>query len=209
MNIDELLSKHPIVPVLTENDPERALSVVRALEAGGIHCVELALRTPNALKVLEHLCRSASNVTVGAGTVRTPDDFEKVQRAGATFAVSPGSSEALAREANNWELAYLPAASTVSEIMQLNAWGYQTIKLFPAKQLGGVDYLRAISAPLTGVNFLPSGGVNQQSALEYLSLDCVNAVSGSWMIPADKVEAEDWQGITALSKECIRLLGKH
>ena len=209
MNIEETLSKHPIIPVLTEDNPEVAIQVVGALLEGGIQCVELALRTPNALNVLESLCSQFSEACVGAGTLRFADDFGRVQRAGAQFAVSPGVSTELLAEAKNWDLAYLPAASTVTEILQLTNAGYSIVKLFPAEQLGGVAYVKSISAPLPDVNFVPSGGVNQQTALQYLSLDCINTVSGSWMIPASLVKDKDWKGIVRLTEEAARLSNKH
>ena len=200
MNIDELVKQHKIIPVLTQNDPDLAVKIVEALAAGGILCVEVALRTPNSIRVIEALSRALPQVCVGAGTLRDPNDFSRVQQAGAQFAVSPGATHALLVEAENWDLPYLPAASTVSEILALQDRGYSTIKLFPAGQLGGIAYIKAISAPLTDVLFVPSGGVDSNNLGDYLALPQVASVSGSWMMPADAIECNDWQCLTQLAR---------
>lgn len=206
MNINELLKSHRVIPVLTENDPAIAVKLVAAMIVGGLTCVEVALRTPNALEVIKTLGQEFSGLCVGAGTLRTPGDFSQVQKAGAKFAVSPGASLELLAEAENWDLPYLPAAASVSEIMSLQARGYSAVKLFPAEQLGGVGFIKAVSGPLPDMTFVPSGGVDLKNARDYLALPQVAAVSGSWMLNKTSVAAKDWPAIAEVSAESAKLI---
>ncbi len=205
MSIADLLKSHRVIPVLTEDDPEVAIHICSAILTGGITCVEVALRTPNALEVIGALRRHFPELCVGAGTLRTAQDFGRVQKAGAQFAVSPGASHALLDEAENWDLPYLPAAASVSEIMALQARGYGVAKLFPAQLLGGSDFIRAVSGPLPEMAFVPSGGVNLENASDYLSLPQVSSVSGSWMLSKAAITAKDWSAITTACVESAKL----
>ena len=206
MNIDELLKSHRVIPVLTENDPAVAVKLVAAMIVSGLTCVEVALRTPNALEVIKTLGQEFSGLCVGAGTLRDAGDFSRVQKAGAKFAVSPGASLELLAEAENWDLPYLPAAASVSEIMSLQGRGYSVVKLFPAEQLGGVGFIKAVSGPLPDMTFVPSGGVHLKNARDYLALPQVVAVSGSWMLDKSSVAAKDWQAIADASAESAKLI---
>lgn len=204
--MEELLKTHRVIPVLTENDPAVAVKLVAAMIVGGLTCVEVALRTPNAIEVIETLKQEFTGLCVGAGTLRTAGDFRRVREAGASFAVSPGASLELLDEAENWDLPYLPAAASVSEIMSLQARGYSVVKLFPAEQLGGVGFIKAISGALPDMTFVPSGGVHLGNAQDYLALSQVAAVSGSWMLDKTSVAAADWQAIADASSESSKLL---
>lgn len=198
--------KQPVIPVLSLDDADLAKQVVTSLGEGGIRCVEVALRSPNALTVLEEISAAFPDMLVGAGSVREAADFTRIIDAGAAFAVSPGCTAELIAEAKRWEIPYLPAAATVSELLVLAQAGFTTVKIFPAESLGGVSYLKNISAPLPAMQFVPSGGVNYENAKGYLSLDCVPAVSGSWMMPKALVENRDFQGIKELSERAVKAL---
>jgi 2-dehydro-3-deoxyphosphogluconate aldolase/(4S)-4-hydroxy-2-oxoglutarate aldolase len=205
LSIEALLEQHRIIPVLTQDDPDVALKIAEALAEGGLHCIEVALRTPNALRVIEALRRQLPELCIGAGTLRRPSDFAKVQNAGAQFTVSPGATQVFLDEAKNWDLPYLPAAATVSEIMRLQDCGYPVVKIFPAGQLGGINYLKSLSAPLPNIRFVPSGGVDIGNLQGYLDLEQVAAVSGSWMVPSDAVKTGDWAILTELASSASSL----
>ena len=192
----EFESRHPIIPVFNGNDVESAKRTVACLEEGGINCVEVTLRSENALVVLREIASSFPDMVVGAGTVKQPEDFGRIIEAGAQFAVSPGCTSDLLEEASRWDIPYLPAAATVSELLILHRAGYRTVKIFPAEALGGPKFLKSIAAPLPEMQFVPSGGVSAENCLDYLKLPCVPAVSGSWMLSPELIAAEDWSSLT-------------
>ncbi len=194
----------PVVPVLVINDASTAADLARALVAGGLPALEVTLRTPAALDAIREMA-SVDGGVVGAGTLLTPQDVEAAKEAGATFGVSPGATDRLldACEAN--DLPLLPGTATASEAMRLLERGYTVQKFFPAEANGGAKALKAIGAPIPQVKFCPTGGVSLANAGDYLGLSNTLCVGGSWVAPKDKVEAGDWDAITALAQEAARL----
>ena len=195
----------PVVPVLVIDDAGRAEGLARALIAGGLPALEVTLRTPAALEAISEMAKVEGGV-VGAGTLLTAKDVEAAKKAGASFGVSPGATDWLldACEAN--DLPLLPGAATATEAMRLLERGYSVQKFFPAEANGGAAALKAIGAPIPQVSFCPTGGVTLANAPDYLKLSNTLCVGGSWVAPADKVAAGDWDAITALAAEAVRAL---
>ena len=194
-----LLAGTPVVPVLTVEAVEIALPLARALVAGGLSVLEITLRTPAALQVMEALAGEVEHAVVGAGTVLTPAQYEAAARAGARFVVSPGATPALLDAAAASPVPFLPGAATSSEVMALLERGYSCLKFFPAEPAGGIAYLKALAAPLPGARFCPTGGIDAKTAPRYLALPSVLCVGGSWVAPSDALVAGDWPRITALA----------
>lgn len=168
--------------------------------------MEVTLRTPDALAGLAVMCR-VPGLTVGAGTVRTAAQLHAVVEAGAAFAVSPALTESLADIARQLSIPFIPGVATATEIQRAVDDGFDTVKFFPAEPLGGVRMLRSLAEVFVDVTFMPTGGITQDSAREYLSLDCVVAVGGSWMLPRAAREAEDWDQVQRAIAECVASLG--
>jgi 2-dehydro-3-deoxyphosphogluconate aldolase/(4S)-4-hydroxy-2-oxoglutarate aldolase len=185
--------------VLTVEASAIALPLARALVAGGLGVLEITLRTPAALQVIETIAGEVEGATVGAGTVLTPSQYEAAARAGAQFVVSPGATPALLDAAAASPVPFLPGAATSSEIMILLERGHSCLKFFPAEPAGGVAYLNALAATLPEARFCPTGGIDARIAPRYLSLPNVLCVGGSWVAPGDAVAAGDWPRITALA----------
>jgi 2-dehydro-3-deoxyphosphogluconate aldolase / (4S)-4-hydroxy-2-oxoglutarate aldolase len=200
-----LLAGTPVVPVLTVAAVEIALPLARALVAGGLGVLEITLRTPAALQVIETIAGEVEGATVGAGTVLTPAQYEAAARAGAQFVVSPGATPALLDAAAASPVPFLPGAATSSEIMTLLERGHSCMKFFPAEPAGGVAYLNALAAPLPEARFCPTGGIDAMIAPRYLSLPNVLCVGGSWVAPGAAVAAGDWPRITALARAAAGL----
>jgi 2-dehydro-3-deoxyphosphogluconate aldolase / (4S)-4-hydroxy-2-oxoglutarate aldolase len=200
-----LLARTPVVPVLTVAAVEIALPLARALVAGGLGVLEITLRTPAALQVIETIAGEVEGATVGAGTVLTPAQYEAAARAGAQFVVSPGATPALLDAAAASPVPFLPGAATSSEIMTLLERGHSCMKFFPAEPAGGVAYLNALAAPLPEARFCPTGGIDAMIAPRYLSLPNVLCVGGSWVAPGAAVAAGDWPRITALARAAAGL----
>ena len=198
MTIDDILSQNPIVPVLNLTDEVSTRGIVAALQAGGLRCVEIALRTDFALQAIEIVRREFPDLLVGAGTLRRAVDFANICAAGAHFAVSPGATDELITSADHWDIPFLPAASTVSEIMKLSDAGFSTIKLFPAAEVGGIGFIKAVAGPLPDIRLVPSGGISAGNVSDYLAQKNVISVSGSWLTPGSMIAERDWDGITEL-----------
>ncbi len=194
----------PVVPVLVIDDAATAADLARALITGGLPALEVTLRTPAALEAITEMARVPGGA-VGAGTLLTPADVEAAKRAGATFGVSPGVTDALLDAAEANDLPLLPGAATATEVMRLLARGYTVQKFFPAEVNGGAPALKAIGAPIPQVSFCPTGGVSLKNAADYLSLANVLCVGGSWVAPAAMVKSGDWDGITRLAAEAAAL----
>jgi 2-dehydro-3-deoxyphosphogluconate aldolase / (4S)-4-hydroxy-2-oxoglutarate aldolase len=188
------------VPVLTIDDPTRAVALGRALVAGGLRILEVTLRTPQAMAAMTAMARDIPDAIVGAGTVLTPEQGQQAIKGGAQFLVSPGISPALLQAARGFDRPLLPGAATASEAMTLAEHGYTMLKFFPAEQAGGAAYLKSLSQPLAHIKFCPTGGVSASNAKTYLSCPNVVCVGGSWVAPADAVATADWSRITALAK---------
>ena len=195
-----ILRLAPVVAVVVIDDANAAVPLTRALLEGGIHAIEVTLRTPAALDAIRTIAKDLPHAAVGAGTVLSAADFEAAALAGATFAVSPGATPALIDAAETSPLPWLPGAATASEAMALAGRGYTVQKFFPAQAAGGVDYLRSLAGPLPQIRFCPTGGITAQNAPDYLRLPNVVCVGGSWLTPSALVHARDWLAITALAR---------
>ncbi|MBD9527932.1 bifunctional 4-hydroxy-2-oxoglutarate aldolase/2-dehydro-3-deoxy-phosphogluconate aldolase [Paracoccus sp. PAR01] len=194
----------PVIPVLVVKDAVKAEGLATALVAGGLPVLEVTLRTPAALDVIREMAKVTGG-HVGAGTVLTPDDAKRAKDAGASFAVSPGLTETLARACADIDLPLLPGAVTASEAMRAMELGYSMLKFFPAEAAGGTKSLKAIGAPLPQVSFCPTGGITLASAPEYLSLPNVICVGGSWISPDADVAEGNWQAIETRAREAFGL----
>ena len=198
---------YPVLPVLVIDDVERAVSLAQALCAGGIHVIEVTLRTPQALEALKVIRQEVPDLIVGAGTVIHAEQFAQVIDAGAQFAVSPGFTERLALAAQETELPYLPAVMTPSEVLAALEHGYRSLKLFPANGGASVRMLNSFKGPFSGISFCPTGGVTRDNLLSYLSLPNVACCGGTWIAPASLVQAQAWDQITKLAREACAMAG--
>lgn len=200
-----LLRKVCVVPVLTIDRVEQAVPLARALVDGGLHVLEITLRTGVALQAIGEMVRSVPGALVGAGTVLTPEQGAAAMAHGARFLVSPGMTPRLIEAATAWPVPFLPGVATASEAMALCDMGYRVLKFFPAEPAGGAAALKALGAPLPGVAFCPTGGIDAVKAAAYLALPNVAAVGGSWVAPAQAVANGDWAAITALAGAASRM----
>lgn len=197
--IERILRLSPVMPVVVIEEAEIAPELARAFVRGGIRVVEITLRTPAALRAIEAIALRVPEIAVGAGTVLSVDDLHAAAGAGATFAISPGSTAALLAAGASGSIPYLPAVATASELMQGMACGYHCFKFFPADPAGGIAMLKAFAGPFPQARFCPTGGITQDSVGSYLDLPNVLCAGGSWLSPADAIAARDWDHITALA----------
>lgn len=203
--IHDIMLLAPVIPVVVVEDVGHAVKLAKALVAGGLPAIEVTLRTSVALEALKAIAEEVEGAFAGAGTVVTPAQIKQVEEAGAKFMVSPGVSENLLDAADDSPLPLLPGTATASEVMRLGERGYGHMKFFPGSLAGGAPYLKALSGPLPDYRFCPTGGVSLANAGEYLGLQNVLCVGGSWVAPKNLVEARDWDGITKIAREAAGL----
>jgi 2-dehydro-3-deoxyphosphogluconate aldolase/(4S)-4-hydroxy-2-oxoglutarate aldolase len=201
----ELLTRVPVVPVLTIERVADAVPLARALVAGGLSVVEVTLRTPAALEAARAIIAQVPDAVVGIGTIVEEPDIRLALHAGARFLVSPGTPPALAAALARVPVPVLPGCATVSEAMALAALGFPVLKFFPAEAAGGLKFLKAVAAPLPDIKFCPTGGIDQENAGAYLGLANVIAVGGSWVAPKEAIASGDFARITRLAQEASRL----
>ncbi|MFK7994447.1 MAG: bifunctional 4-hydroxy-2-oxoglutarate aldolase/2-dehydro-3-deoxy-phosphogluconate aldolase [Granulosicoccus sp.] len=201
MKVRELMQVAPVIPVLVIDDVSKARPLAEALVAGGLRTLEVTLRTPQALDAMQAMS-DVEGAIVGVGTALDGDDLKRAQDHGATFAVSPGFTQALGKAANEINMPLLPGIMTPADIMRARDEGFTALKFFPASQAGGPALLSGFAGPFIDTVFCPTGGINAQNARDYLSLPSVVCVGGSWVAPKSMVDKGDWEGITRLAAEC-------
>ena len=205
---EEILRQGPVVPVMVINKLEQAVPLAKALMAGGIRVLEITLRTPVAVEAIRAISKDVPGAIVGAGTVTRPEELTVVAGAGAAFAISPGLTVELLQAANQGTIPLIPGISTVSELMTGMALGYTHFKFFPAEAAGGVKMLKAIAGPFPQITFCPTGGITPENYLDYLALDNVACIGGSWIAPQGAMEQGDWARITTLTREAVARAGR-
>lgn len=188
-DIETIMLLAPVVPVLVIEDVSKALPIAESLVAGGLRALEVTLRTPRALEIITEMSKVGGAV-VGAGTVLDERQLDAAMAAGARFVVSPGLTEPLARAAIDRGVPFLPGIATAADIMRGLDLGLTHFKFFPATASGGIPALKALTAPFSECRFCPTGGVTFETASDWLALDSVICVGGSWIIPADMDRSE-------------------
>ncbi|HKK56345.1 bifunctional 4-hydroxy-2-oxoglutarate aldolase/2-dehydro-3-deoxy-phosphogluconate aldolase [Marinobacter sp.] len=197
--VRSVLAASPLIPVITVNHPDQALPLCRALVEGGIRVLEITLRTPHGIRAIEQVRTAIPEAWVGAGTVTSITQYRDVESAGAQFVITPGVTEAILRFGVTSEASLLPGISTISELMMGHDLGYREFKFFPAEVSGGIPALKAFAGPFPDVSFCPTGGIRRDTAKDYLALDNVAAVGGTWLTPGDLVASGDWARISEIA----------
>ena len=195
----------PVIPVITITDAAQAVPLAKALVAGGVHVLEVTLRTKAALSAIEAITTELPDAIVGAGTVLSSADARARASAGARFAVSPGFTRTIAGACDATGLPLLPGVATGSEIMAAMEAGFNFMKFFPAGPSGGTAMLKALAGPFVTAQFCPTGGIGADNASHYLKLPNVRCVGGSWLTPPELVNQGNWPAITRLAQQASSL----
>jgi 2-dehydro-3-deoxyphosphogluconate aldolase/(4S)-4-hydroxy-2-oxoglutarate aldolase len=201
-DVASVLAGARLLPVLTVPSTATAGPLADALAAGGARCAEVTFRTPEAEQALKAMA-AHGGLTVGAGTVLTPEQAERAVAAGARFVVSPGFDEEVVAKCHELGVPVVPGIATATELMRALKAGLDTVKLFPAEPLGGLRTLRALAAPFPRMRFVPTGGIDAARMAAYLADPAVLAVGGSWMATADHLERGDYEEIRRLTADAV------
>ena len=173
------------LPVVVIKNLDDTIPTLKALRDGGVPAAEITFRTACAADAIRLAAIEFPDMYIGAGTVINAEQANRAIDAGATFIVSPGLSAEVAEVCKNADIPYFPGCATPTEIMQAIALGITTVKFFPANVYGGLNAIKALSAPFPQVKFLPTGGVDLSNIKEFLAFDKIVAVGGSFMMKGD------------------------
>jgi 2-dehydro-3-deoxyphosphogluconate aldolase/(4S)-4-hydroxy-2-oxoglutarate aldolase len=199
----EELGKIGIVPVIKIDDVEKAVPLARALATGGIPCVEITFRTAQGEESIRRISKEVPEVMTGAGTVLTTEQVDKAINAGAKYIVSPGLNPKIVSYCIKKGIPVTPGCANPSDIEQALEFGLEVVKFFPAEPAGGIEYIKAVSAPYHDLKFMPTGGINAANIVKYISFEKILACGGSWMASAELINAGEFDKITALAKEAV------
>lgn len=197
-----------IIPVLEIDSAERAAPLAESLRAGGLPVAEVTLRTDAALDSIRAVARAVPDVIVGAGTVLTWEQAEAARDAGAQFLVSPGMVEQVVIWAQENQIPILPGAVTPTEMIRGINLGLDILKFFPAETMGGLNAIKAMSDPFPQLKFIPTGGIKQENAAQYLQNSKIHAVGGSWMAKRQMIADGKFEEITRMAKEASELVNQ-
>lgn len=203
---EQLLHRAGILPVVTADSVDEARKLSAALLRGGLTAIELTLRTPAALDALVALKRDLPDIAVGMGTVLGVEQMQRCIELGADFLVTPGTPPELADALARAPIPVVPGGATPTEFMALMARGFRVCKLFPASAVGGLAMLKGLAGPLPGLTLCPTGGIDEDSAHEFLAQPNVACIGGSWMVPKAWVKAGDWERIEACAAKAAAIV---
>jgi len=186
-----------LLPIIQAETAEEGLNIAKAMGAAGIKLVEVVLRTPASYDAITLIKKELPEMVVGAGTILDEAILDKALAAGSDFIITPATSAKLYDILAKCPVPVVPGVSTAADILRAYENGYTEIKLFPASLSGGVAFLKAMSSVFQTIKFCPTGGINAKNKAEFLSLDNVIAVGGTWVADKKWVESKDWAAITA------------
>jgi 2-dehydro-3-deoxyphosphogluconate aldolase/(4S)-4-hydroxy-2-oxoglutarate aldolase len=209
-NVFEQLELLGIVPVIVIDDAADAVPLARALAEGGLPCAEVTFRTAAARESIAAISKAMPEMLVGAGTVLTTEQVQAAVESGAKFIVAPGLNPKVVEYCLSRSIPMTPGVATPSDVERAMELGLTVVKFFPAEASGGVNYLKAMSAPYKGMRFIPTGGVDETNVLSYLRLPSVLACGGSWMVKNELIAPKQFEEITRRTKRAVQtMLGFH
>jgi 2-dehydro-3-deoxyphosphogluconate aldolase/(4S)-4-hydroxy-2-oxoglutarate aldolase len=206
--IIEALGKIGVVPVIKIDDAADAVPLAEAVGRGGMPCVEITFRTDAAEEAMRRIAGELPGTLLGAGTVLTAEQIDRARDAGARFIVTPGFNPRVVAHALKLGMTIIPGCSSPTDIEQALELGLGVVKFFPAEQSGGLDYLKAVAAPYAQARFVPTGGIGAANLAKYLAFAPVLACGGSWMAKEDLVKARNFDRVTELCAEAVKIVAE-
>lgn len=206
--VNEILYKTGIIPVVKIDDSEKAVPMAHALVKGGLPAAEITFRTEAAAESIRLISENVKDIFVCAGTVLTTKQAELAVKCGAKAIISPGTNKKVVSWCLEHNIPVFPGCATPSEVEAAMELGLDTVKLFPAEVVGGTGMLKALSGPYSQMNFMPTGGINPKNVEEYLKLKNVIACGGSWICPGDLIASGAFDKIEELASQAAAIVHK-
>ena len=196
-----------VIPVIRASSQEEALAVVAAIAAGGVTTIEVTMTVPDAVETIAKLS-NLDDLLIGAGSVLDPETARECISAGAQFIVSPATNFDTIQYCNETEIVVMPGALTPTEIV--NAWdaGADFVKVFPADSMGGAKYLKSLKAPLPQIKLIPTGGVNQQTAADFIKAGAEAIGVGADLVDLKAVRDGRSDDITAAARKYLEIVAE-
>lgn len=209
-DVFEAVRKHVVVPVIAIDDPQSAIPLADALIEGGLPVAEITFRTAAAADVIAKIAKERPAMILGAGTVLSVENLRRAKDCGARFGVAPGLNPDVLCEASRIGLPFVPGVITPSEVEQALSLGAKLLKFFPSEAFGGLKIIKALSAPYahTGVKFMPTGGVTTANLPDYLGVDVVACVGGTWIASREAIAEKKWTQIRDACRAAVELVKK-
>jgi len=202
----EKIGELGIVPVVKIEKAEDALPLGRALINGDLPIVEITFRTSAAEESIKTLTKELPDLLIGAGTVLTIEQVKRAVSAGAQFIVSPGFNPKVVDYCVENNILIIPGLNNPTQIEMALERGIEVVKFFPAEASGGLPLLESMSAPYSGIKFIPTGGINLNNLTSYLSNQKVHACGGSWMVKDNLISSGNFNEITRLTQEAVSIM---
>lgn len=204
----ERLARSGVVAVVTVENPEDAAPIARALLAGGVGAIELTFRTARAAEAIRRIRAEVPEMLVGAGTLLNRAHVETAIEAGAGFGVAPGCNPATIAAARECGLPFAPGVMTPTDMEIALEHGCRVLKYFPASNLAGPSALESMAAPFAhlGARFIPLGGINLASLPQWLASPSVLCVGGSWLVPREVIQRQDWAGLQRNAQQAAEVV---
>lgn len=206
MSILEKIEQYRLLPVIKLDHAKDAVPLAEALCAGGLPAAEITFRTDAAQDSIKAMTSSFPEMLVGAGSISSVTQAKQAVEAGAQFLVSAGISRKVTEFAIENHLPIFPGICTPTELMMIAEYGLPVAKFFPAEQFGGLNTIHALSAPFPNIRFMPTGGINPQNIMNYLSSKKIIACGGSWMVKDSLISNGDFAKIKQLTTEAVALV---
>jgi len=203
--INQRLAEMKIIPVIAIEDASKATKLAQVLMENGLPCAEITFRTKEAKLAMELMRKAYPEMLIGAGTVINSQQVDDAIEAGVDFVVSPGFNPATVKYCQQRNIVIIPGVNNPSQVEQAMQMGLNTLKFFPAEASGGINMLKSLSA-VYPVKFMPTGGVNPSNVTDYLEMSSVLACGGTWMIPNDLIENEQWEELAVLIRKVTDIL---
>jgi 2-dehydro-3-deoxyphosphogluconate aldolase / (4S)-4-hydroxy-2-oxoglutarate aldolase len=195
-----------IVPVIAIEKAEDAEPLAQALIEGGLPCAEVTFRTSAAKESIAKIAKAYPTMLLGAGTVLSVDQVKVAIESGAKFIVSPGLNPKVVEYCLANNIPITPGVATPTEIEVALSYGLEVVKFFPAEANGGLEFLKAISAPYKNVKFIPTGGIDEKNLVSYLNFSRIHACGGSWMVKSDLISGKKFEEIKRLTSQAVQLM---
>ena len=205
--LQQKISAIGVVPVIKLTNPTRdAKPLADALCAGGVPVAEITFRAAGAADAIRIMAESHPEMLVGAGTVLTTAQVDEAVNAGASFIVTPGLDIDIVKYCQEKGVTIFPGCTTPTDYHAAYKLGLEVLKFFPAEQSGGLDKIKAMSAPFPMFKVMPTGGISLKNLGEYSANKVICACGGSYMVTADLIENGKWDEITELCKKSIEIV---
>ena len=202
------IGAYGVVPVVKIDDAKDAVPLAKALVDGGLPVAEVTFRTDAAEEAISAMAKAYPNMLLGAGTVLTTEQVDRAVAAGASFIVSPGLNPKVVKYCVDKNIPITPGCSNPSDIEAAIELGLKVVKFFPAEACGGLNAIKAMSAPYGGIKFMPTGGISEKNIDSYLEFGKILACGGSWMVKDSLIKNGEFDEITRLTREAVnKVLG--